>query len=73
MFLRSAAMATALTLGGVAFVAGAAAGAGLAMAGMGAACLARRAVKKRDEWGRDESAAATPAAEDMPDEGLPSA
>lgn len=62
MFLRSAAMTAAVTLGGAAFLAGAAAGAGLAVVGLGAACMARRAVKRRGEWGKgqDEAAAEPP-------------
>jgi TctA family transporter len=54
MFLRTAAMTTAVTLSGAAFVAGAAAGLGLGLASVGAACLARRAMKRRGKWGKDE-------------------
>jgi hypothetical protein len=52
MFLRSAAMTTAVTLGGAVFMAGAAAGAGLTLATLGSACVARRAMKRRSDWGR---------------------
>jgi hypothetical protein len=54
MFLRNAAMATALTLSGAAFAAGAAAGFGLGLTAVGAACLARRAMKRRGKWGKDD-------------------
>ncbi len=56
MFLRSTAMATAVTLGGAAFIAGVATGAGLGLAAVGTACLARRAMKRRRDWGKDDSA-----------------
>lgn len=55
MFLRSTAMATAVTLGGAAFIAGVAAGAGLGLAAVGTACLARRAMKRRRDWGKETS------------------
>ncbi len=60
MFLRSAAMTAALSLGGAAFVAGAAAGAGLAVVAVGGACLARRAVQRRNAWGAETELAAAP-------------
>ncbi len=50
MILRGAAMATAASLGGAVFLAGVAAGAGLGVAAVGVACLARRAMKQRGEW-----------------------
>jgi hypothetical protein len=53
MFLRNATMATAVTLSGAAFAAGAAAGLGLGLTAVGAACLARRAMKRRGKWGKD--------------------
>ena len=67
MFLRHAALTGAVTLGGAAFLAGLAAGAGLAAAGVGAACLARRAMKKKGEWRDTAGAEASESA--MPDKG----
>jgi hypothetical protein len=68
MFLRGTAMTAASTLGGAAFLAGLAAGAGLTAAAIGAACLARRAVKRRTEWqdGQDEPMTPAQAAESNP-------
>lgn len=73
MFMRSAAMATAVTLGGAAFMAGAAAGAGLTLAAVGTACLAQRAMKRRSDWGRhhDEPHAQPMAGDDEPHPGVP--
>ena len=50
--MRTAAMTTAVALSGAAFAAGAAAGLGLGLASVGAACLARRARKRRGDWGK---------------------
>ena len=52
MLMRTAAMTTAVALGGAVFAAGAAAGLGLGLASVGAACMARRAMKRRGDWGK---------------------
>ena len=52
MLMRTAAMTTAVALGGAAFAAGAAAGFGLGLASVGAACLTRRAMKRRGDWAK---------------------
>ncbi len=52
MLMRTAAMTTAMALSGAAFAAGAAAGLGLGLASVGAACMARRAMKRRGDWGK---------------------
>ncbi len=52
MLMRTAAMTTAVALSGAAFAAGVAAGLGLGLASVGAAYLARRAMKRRGDWGK---------------------
>jgi hypothetical protein len=69
MFMRGAVMGTTMALGGAVFMAGAAAGAGVTLAAVGAACLARRAMKRRADWSPDHQDPA--AATAMPDEGEP--
>ncbi len=77
MFLRNAAMATAVAFSGAAFAAGAAAGLGLGLAAVGTACVARRAMKRRGNWGkggkdeRDEIVASL-SGDDEPHPGVPS-
>ena len=65
MFLRTAATTIGMTMAGAVFTAGV----GVGMAAVGAACLARRAMKQRRGW-RDEPDTLS-AAEATPDEGQP--
>jgi hypothetical protein len=69
MLLRAAATAAGMTIAGLAFTAGVGAGAAL----VGGACLARRAMKKRNAWKEDK--ASVSAADTLADDGdmLPSA
>ena len=80
MSFQNAAMATAITLGGAAFMAGAAVGMGVGLAAFGTACLARRAMRRRcgtkdhgeDHVGHDDRAdiAASLARENDPPSGF---
>lgn len=64
MIMRTASMA-GMALCGLGFMAGAAAGFGLGATAVGAACLARQAWKRRNDWPKPDTVADAA----MPEEG----